>query len=345
VRPTLTDVAQRAGVSLSTASRAFSDPDRISPATLRRIVSVAEEVGYVASSPRRDRTGGVPTRSTTVAMVVPDIGNPVFASFVKAAQAHGWHRRQTLVLTDTDGSPDHEREIIGELHSRVDGFIVCAPRLPAHDIVQLCGDTPLVLVNRESQEAHSVVADSAVGLRQAVEYLRVLGHEHIAYAQGSPLSWSNQTRVDAIRQLTAEADVELDLVGWQEETIAGGEAAAASIVATGATAVIAHNDLMALGIVNGAETLGLDVPSDLSVVGIDDTPLGRVCRPALTSIQVPMPRAGVISVDLLHQGFTAGAEKNAASPRTVRLPTQLIVRQTTGPVSGWLPHGRNRSES
>jgi LacI family transcriptional regulator len=340
MRPILTDVAHRAGVSLSTASRAFSDPDRIGQETLQRIISAAEEIGYVASSARRSRPA---TRSTTVAMVVPDIGNPVFASFVKAAQAHGWHRRQTVVLTDSDGSPDHEREIIGELHGRVEGFLVCSPRLPAHDIVQLCGETPLVLVNRESDEAHSVVADSSVGLRQALEYLRVLGHEHIAYVQGSPLSWSNQARVDSIRRVSAEVGIELDLVGWQAETIAGGEAAAASVIATGATAVIAHNDLMALGIISGATNLGLDVPDDLSVVGIDDTPLGKVTRPSLTSIQVPMSRAGVISVDLLHQQLTPDPDQSPARPRTVRLPTQLVVRQSTAPVSGWTPPGRDRS--
>jgi LacI family transcriptional regulator len=275
-------------------------------------------------------------------MIVPDIGNPVFASFVKAAQAHGWNRRQTIVLTDTDGSPDREREILGELHERVDGFVVCSPRLPAHDIVELCGDTPLVLVNRTSDEANSVVPDAADGLRQALEYLRVLGHEHVAYAQGSPLSWSNQNRVEALNRLADEADIELELLGWQAETMAGGQAAAASVVACGATAVIAHNDLMALGIMTGAAALGVEVPTDLSVVGIDDTPLAQVSRPTLTSIQTPMSRAGVMSVDMLHQQLTAEAP---VAPRSVTLPTQLVVRQSTGPVSGWTPARRGRSDA
>lgn len=340
MNPTLTDVAQRAGVSLSTASRAFSDPDRIGRDTLRRIITAAEEIGYVASAGRRSRSG-LPTRSATVAMIVPDIGNPVWAGFVKAAQAHGWNRRQTVVLTDTDGSPDREREIIGELHERVDGFVVCSPRLPAHDIVELCGDTPLVLVNRTSNETNSVVPDAADGLRQALEYLRVLGHEHVAYAQGSPLSWSNQTRVEAIKQLADQADIELEVLGWQAETVAGGQAAAASVVASGATAVIAHNDLMALGIMSGAAALGVEVPGELSVIGIDDTPLAEVGRPTLTSIQVPMSRAGVMSIDMLHQQLTA---ETPAEPRTITLPTQLVVRQSTGPVAGWTPARRDRSD-
>lgn len=338
--PTLTEVAQRAGVSLSTASRAFSEPDRISPETLARVVRAAEEIGYVASSPRRQRTTSRPSRSTTVAMTVPDLANPIIASFVKAAQAHGWYRRQTLVLTDADGSPDREREILGELHGRVDGFIACSPRLPAHDIVELCGDAPLVLVNRDSDEAPSVLADTEHGLRQAVEYLRVLGHEHLAYVQGNQLSWSNEHRVAAMRRLADEHDVELDVLGWHAETMAGGNAAAASVVATGATAVIAHNDLVALGIVDGAAQLGLTVPEDLSVVGIDDTTIASVAKPQLTSIQVPMSRAGVLSVDLLHALLAQDDDVDPA--RTVHLPTQLVVRQSTAPAPGWDPRGARR---
>lgn len=339
--PTLTEVAQRAGVSLSTASRAFSEPDRIAQDTLDRVVRAAAEIGYVASSPRRQRSGTQPTRATTVAMLVPDLANPVIASFVKAAQAHGWYRRQILVLTDADNSPDREREILGELHGRVDGFIACSPRLPAHDIVELCGDAPLVLVNRDSDEVPSVLADAEHGLSQAVEYLRVLGHERIAYVQGNRLSWSNEHRVSAVRRLAREHDVDLEVLGWHAETIAGGNAAAASVVATGATAVIAHNDLVALGIIEGAAQLGLAVPDDLSVVGIDDTTMAQVATPQLTSIQVPMSRAGVISIDLLH-GLLDPERDAAEAPRTVHLPTQLVVRQSTAPAPGWDPRGARR---
>jgi LacI family transcriptional regulator len=338
VVPTLTEVAQRAGVSLSTASRAFSEPDRISREALDRVVQAADELGYVASSPRRGRGANRPTRSTTVAMVVPDLANPVIAQFVKAAQAHGWYRRQTLVLADSDGSPAREREVIGELQGRVDGFIACAPRLPAHDIRELCGAAPLVLFNRDSDEVPSVLTDAEHGLRQALEYLRVLGHEHVAYVQGSQYSWSNTQRVAAMRRLCEENDLALTLVPWQAESIAGGNAAAASVVASGATAVIGHNDLVAVGLVQGAAQLGLAVPDDLSVVGIDDTSMAQVATPALTSIQVPASRAGVLSIDMLHRAMS-GEEPDETTPATVHLPTQLVVRQSTGPVSGWTPGG------
>jgi len=102
---TLTDVAKRAGVALSTASRAFSDPDRLGPATLRKILTVAQDLGYQPPAARLVDPAA-DDDAVTVAVVVPDIGNPVFASFVKAAQAQGWYRRQTVVLADTDLNPD-----------------------------------------------------------------------------------------------------------------------------------------------------------------------------------------------------------------------------------------------
>lgn len=90
-------------------------------------------------------------------------------------------------------------------------------------------------------------------------------------------------------------------MGWQQETPAGEHAAAASVVATGATAVICHNDPMAIGVINGVRAMGLSVPRDLSVIGIDDSPLAELFYPTLTSISVPMARAGMMSVDLVAQ--------------------------------------------
>ncbi|KZF10728.1 LacI family transcriptional regulator [Rhodococcus sp. EPR-157] len=322
--PTLTQVAEKAGVSLSTASRAFSAPDRIGADTLARIIAAADEIGYSAAS---GRTSDVRRAASTVAVVVPDIGHTVFASFVKSAQAQGWHRRQTVVLTDTDGSADREREVIGELQSRVDALVVCAPRLPAEDIVQLAGDTPLVLVNRLSDQCDCVVADSEDGIRQAVDYLVALGHSHIAYVQGSPLSWSNSRRVEAIQKFGAARDIEIEILGWQQETLAGGHAAAASVIATGASAVMTHNDPMAIGVMNGVRSMGFSVPDDLSVIGIDDSPLAELAHPALTSINVPMGRAGLVSSDLVFQRAT----EPDSEPRVVHLPTQLVVRASSGP--------------
>ncbi|MEU8861657.1 LacI family DNA-binding transcriptional regulator [Streptomyces umbrinus] len=325
--PTLTDVAKRANVALSTASRAFSDPQRLGPETLRKVLKVAQELGYEPPPP--PRPAELPTDTATVAVVVPDIANPVFGAFVKAAQAQGWHRGQTIVLADTDFDPDRERAVITQLRARSAGLVVCSPRLDAEDVLALCGDTPVVLVNRETTTADCVLADAGDGLRQTVEYLAALGHRHLAYVQGSQHSWSNSHRVDLARVQAERVGLELEVLGWQSETVAGGTAAAAGVIASGASAVIAHNDLVALGVIAGARQLGVRVPDDLSVVGIDDMPLAATAYPALSTIAVPMDRAGALSLEMLSQAI---ADEHR-EPRTLRLPTQLVVRGSTGPVS------------
>ncbi|MEU5646933.1 LacI family DNA-binding transcriptional regulator [Streptomyces milbemycinicus] len=323
--PTLTEVAKRANVALSTASRAFSDPNRLGPQTLRKVLTVAQELGY-ESSVTRTVEPAVNAGTATVAVVVPDIANPVFGAFVKAAQGEGWRRRQTVVLADTDFDPDHEREVLAHLREQADGLIVCSPRLDADEVLDICGHTPAVLVNRETTGADCVLADTAEGMRQAVEYLAALGHRRVAYVQGMQRSWSNAQRVELIRAEAGRAGLELTLLGWQSETVAGGTAAAAGVLASGASAVIAHNDLVALGVISGARALGVSVPEDLSVVGVDDIPFAEVSQPSLTSIAVPMVRAGALSLELL--GKAIAGERQ--TPRTLRLPTQLIVRGSTG---------------
>lgn len=326
--PTLTDVAKRANVALSTASRAFSDPDRLGPHTLRKVLTVAQELGYEPPVARTAESPG-DGDGATVAVVVPDIANPVFGAFVKAAQGEGWHRRQTVVLADTDLNPDREREVIAHLREQADGLIVCSPRLDAEEVLGICGRTPAVLVNRETSGADCVIADAAHGMRQAVEYLAALGHRRIAYVQGMQRSWSNAHRVELIRTETERAGLALELLGWQSETVAGGTAAAASVMASGASAVITHNDLVAFGVISGAQALGLSVPEDLSVIGVDDIPFAEVSQPSLTSIAVPMARAGALGLEML--GQVLGGERQ--TPRTLRLPTQLIVRGSTGPAA------------
>jgi LacI family transcriptional regulator len=183
-------------------------------------------------------------------------------------------------------------------------------------------------VNRQTPGTDCVIADATDGLRQTIDYLRALGHHRIAYVQGSPQSWSNDHRVTLVRELTAEAGMDLQVLGWQAETVAGGTAAAASVVATGASAVITHNDLMALGVMAGARALGVRVPEDLSVVGIDDIPVAAITHPSLTSVSVPMARMGVAAMESLERNLV-----ERQTPRLVRMPTQLVVRQSTGPAA------------
>ncbi|TDT80119.1 LacI family transcriptional regulator [Arthrobacter sp. AG258] len=312
----LTDVAKLAGVSLATASRAFSDPGRLASETRRKVIDAAVQLGYDVPGLSGSRTFGV---------VVPDISNAVFAALIKSIQDQAWHGRHRMVLADTSESSTREREHLESFATGVDGIILCSPRLPSDQIQQFAGNTPLVVINGEADHAARVLMEAGEGLRQAVEHLHALGHRKIAYIPGPASSWANGQRHTAISRFCNDWGIELVTVGNQNATVDGGLAAAASVVASGATAVIAYNDLVAIGMLAGARTLGYHCPEDISVVGIDDLDIAAAAEPGLTSVRVPIGRSGSLALELL-------LEQIAGKPSTteaVHLSSQLIVRGST----------------
>lgn len=312
----LTDVAKLAGVSLATASRAFSDPGRLAAETRQKVVDAAVQLGYDVPGLSGSRTFGV---------VVPDISNAVFAALIKSIQDQAWHGRHRMVLADTSESSTREREHLESFTTGVDGIILCSPRLPSDQIQQLAGNTPLVVINGEADHAARVLMEAGEGLRQAVEHLHALGHRKLAYIPGPVSSWANGQRLTAISRFCDDWGIELVTVGNQNATVDGGLAAAASVVASGASAVIAYNDLVAIGMLAGARTLGYHCPEDISVVGIDDLDIAAAAEPGLTSVRVPIGRSGSLALELL-------LEQIAGKPSTteaVHLSSQLIVRGST----------------
>jgi LacI family transcriptional regulator len=316
VTATLTDVARHAGVSLATASRAFGDPERLASATLERVLSAAAELGYT-----NPNTG---TAEKTFGVVVPDVASPVYATLLKGIHAQAWHGRHRPVLFDTDEDLHREREQIG-LSRKLNGMLLCSPRLPDDEVRALVGDTPVVIINRIIDGLSCVVMDTENGPRQAVEHLAALGHRHIAYAAGPRLSWADSRRGDAIAAACESLDIRFTRLNHQSASIQGGLAAAATVVASGATAVIAYNDLVALGIDAGIAKLGKSCPDDLSIVGMDDIELASVRQPGLTTVKLAIDRCGSLGVEVLLQVMSG----EVARPLVASLDSQLIVRGST----------------
>ncbi|KSU56317.1 LacI family DNA-binding transcriptional regulator [Microbacterium enclense] len=316
----LTEVARHAGVSIATASRAFGEPDRLAPATLERVRKSAVELGYA--------TPQVATGTRTIAVVVPDAANPVYATLLKAIQGQAWHGRHRIVLFDADEDLRREREAI-ELGCRTDGLVLCSPRLPEAEVLALVGDTPHVVINRVLPGALCVVMDAERGPTQAVEHLSALGHDHVAYASGPHGSWADEQRADAVLRACERFGIRLTRLSHHAASIQGGRAGAAAAVASGASAVIAYNDLVALGLEAGMAELGRVCPDDISIVGIDDIELAGAVTPSLTTVRMPIARSGALAVDLLLQAMVG----TAPTDDTV-LPSQLIVRSSTAPPGG-----------
>jgi LacI family transcriptional regulator len=322
---TIKDVARAAGVSASTACRALSSPALVSASAQERVVRAANELDY---QPNRAARGLITGRTGNLGMIVPDLANPFFPGVVKGMQAKAREAGYAAFLADSDEDPALEATLVKALAPEVDGIVLCSPRMSEANLRSVVADTPLVLLNRRVGKASSVTVDNAGGMRQVVAHLTAFGHRRIAYVGGPRGSWNHRERLRALRSVTAGAGVELVELGNVVPQFEGGVAAADLVLAAGVTAVIAYNDLIALGILNRFNVRGVAVPAEISVVGCDDIVLSAMGHPALTTVALPMQLVGRAGVDLLLHVINS-PDREATSRR--ELPTQLMVRGSTGP--------------
>jgi len=324
---TLRDVAVAAGVSPATASRALSAPDTVSTARRHRVIEAAERLGY---QPNRSAQALASGQSGHVGLVLPDLANPSFAAIAKGVQAQARGSRNSVLIADTDEDARAEREIVRDLQANVDGLVLCSPRMPEEQIRECAAAGPLVLVNREVEGLPSVTFDSAAGVTQALQHLRALGHRHVAYVGGPTSSWSDAHRR---RALGSVEGVEVTDVGSHRPVHQGGVAAADLALETGATAILCYNDLIALGVMSRLRARGVTVPDDISVVGFDDIGAASYVSPMLTTVAIPLTRAGHEATTMLEQLRSDGTDGHP-----VRLPVELVVRESTSPHASTAPH-------
>lgn len=323
---TLADIARATGLSASTVSRALSDPDKVNPRTRDRVRKIAQDMGYVPNQVARSLTSG---RNDLIGLIVPDIANPFFPPIIKAVQARASAKGKTVLIADVDEHPSDEIQRARVMRKRVDGLVVVSPRTPDDRLDQLAELRPIVFVNREVKGAASVIIEDSEGMREAVEHLTALGHRRVGYLNGPRRSWSNTQRQNAVREACAAHGVDLVEFGPFEPQIQAGVRAADLVHASDVTAVIAYDDMIALGLMARLNERGVRVGPDISVIGIDDSPMSGMAYPTLTSIHVPGSEAGARAVDIvLDLADTAGD----AEPAVVQLETRLIVRSSTSPV-------------
>jgi len=326
--PTIGEVAAGAGVSRATVSRAFTRPERLSGATVERVHDVARRLGYVPNHTARAlRTG----RANTVALVVPDIANPFFPPLIRGAQACADSAGFSVFLGDSQEDATKENVLVAKLAPQTEGFVLVSSRLSEEQIRAHARRRPLVLVNRDVEGLPRVLIDTASGIADAATHLAELGHQHIVYVGGPAISWSNQQRKAAIRAAGRRLGVRITTMPARTPTHAAGQAVAPGLLASGATAVVAFDDLLAQGILAGLADLGVDVPRQFSVVGCDDV-LAAGTYPPLTTVSAHGADAGRSAVEmllaLLEDGGRAG--QDTGGERRVQ-PTRLVLRATTAP--------------
>jgi LacI family transcriptional regulator len=322
VAVTIRDVARASGVHISTVSRTFSAPHLVNPETRSRVLATAEQLGY---RPNRAARALITGRTHNIGLIVADIANPFFPPLIKAAETHARRRDYHVFVADTDEDPNVELDLVQALAKQVDGILLCSPRMSDDQIEQVRREVPLVVINRMITGLPAVVMDVGHGAREAVRHLLDLGHRHLVYLAGPRGSWTNREIRKAAGATARAAGADLTVLGPNHPVEETGAAAAEAVLRTGATAVLAYNDLMAIGLLQSLQDRGVDVPGQVSVVGIDDIAYSGLVRPRLTTVANPTAAAGRAAVDMLLQQGDDGATGQ------VTLRTDLIIRNSTGP--------------
>lgn len=325
---TIADVAARAGVSPATVSRVMNGTRAVDEQMAERVRAAAQELSYSASPLARSLVLG---RTNTVAVVVPDLGNPTFHGVLRgislAAAQHGYH----ALVGDSAESVAEERALARHTRRRCDGLILVSPRMAEPDLDELLTELqPMVVVNRvpvRDRGVPVVTTDYELGLTELLDVLYADGHRLLLYLAGAPQSASNLCRIAALDRFAAthpDVTIRRQPCGVN---FAEGYGAGDDVVAAGVTAVVAFNDLVAMGLISALTERGCSVPGDLSVVGFDDIPFARYVAPPLTTAAVPVTTLGEHAWRRMRQLLEGGT---AAGPLVVR--PHLERRGSTGPV-------------
>ncbi|KRC59221.1 LacI family transcriptional regulator [Agromyces sp. Root81] len=324
---TIRDVAERAGVATSTVSRALSRPGRVSETTRELVERVAAELDYRPSVHARALGS---RRTGSIALVVADIANGYYVDVIRGTQLELGAAGHRLFLVDTEESADAERAAIAALRGATDGIILAASRLSDAELRSIAALHPLVAINRSAEGVATVVVDTAAAVVRALEHLASLGHRRVAFVGGPVGSWSSARRRHTTSSAGRRLGIDVVDVGHFTPTRASGAAAADAVLLTGATACLAFNDAIAIGMLGRLQERGVRVPEDLGIVGCDDVFGADFCSPPLTTIRVPGERAGraAAATMLVH---LRDPQPEAGAPLV--LGAELIVRRSTGPVA------------
>lgn len=329
---TIKDIAKIAGVSPSTVSRALNDSPLISEETRVRIRMIAEKLGYERNELARGLVKGA---SGALGLIVPDITNPFFAEIARGVSDVAHAQGYGVLLCTTEGDLAREAEYFRFLRrKRVDGLILSAVTADDPNLSELLRNSlPFVLVSRlvRGLDAPFVLGDDKMGARLAVEHLIGLGHRRIAFIGGPANVQSSQDRMEGYQAVLREQGLK-PRAGWAvfaDFTQSAGYEVARKLLRSRLrpTAIFAANDMIALGVMEAAEDLGLSIPEDLSLVGYDDISYAALPRIQLTTVAQPTYEMGRIAAEYLLAKCAGETEKKLQCV----LPPRLIVRKTTAP--------------
>jgi DNA-binding LacI/PurR family transcriptional regulator len=332
-RPTIIDVANRAGVSKSLVSLVMRGERTVSDEKRALVLAAASELGYRPNAVARSL---VRRRTNLFGIVLSDLHNPFFAEVIDGVQeAAGAEGYRTIISTVDLRAAAEQRALDTLLELRVDGLILASPMFGVQSIAAASGELPMVLVARRSDLLHvdSVTNDDPKGACLVVEHLVDLGHRRIAHIDGGRGAGAAERRQGYEHTMVERGLGELVHVVSGSYTEEGGRHGVEALLADDTpppTAIFVSNDLAALGALAALAERGIRVPQDVSIVGYDNTALAALRHINLTTVDQPRPDMGREAVALLLDRMTSHRE----TARHVTVTPTLVVRGTTAPPNG-----------
>ena len=342
--PTIHDVAACAGVSISTVSRALRGTGYVNAEKREQILRVAMELGYV---PHAGAQGLRTQRSGVIGVVLGDLGNPHTATLANSIQRYLGERGYAAVFVSvaSDGDAMEQRALQTMLRQRPDGLIVATLQTRVSDrmLQQACGTgLPAILIGRSLPEAgiDAITSNYQRGSQTLTDYLLELGHRRIAFIGADMSEAEHVGRLRGYLASLKRARIKLRpawVIGddnparpYYPTSLTGYRAAKRLLQQPSRpTAIMARNDVTAIGVLQAVKEAGLSVPDDISVTGFDNIPLAGFIAPALTTMSQPTEKEGELAAEFLLRRLEHPDE--AIAPRSIVLECDLIVRASTAP--------------
>jgi DNA-binding LacI/PurR family transcriptional regulator len=331
MRPTMEDVALRAGVSRALVSLVMNNSPRVSDQRRAAVLAAAEELGY---SPHAMARSLASRTSTVLAVMVSDLRNAFFAEVVEGLDATARAEGMDIVINTGGRSPGRERAALHSLQSfRPAGIALLSPVLPTMDVVDVSLRYPVVMVSRMSRHPNvdTVNDDGERGVELAVDHLVGLGHQRIAHLDGGNASVAAARR-RGFRNAMRAHGLEPVVIRSEHTDVAGAKAVTDLLQrdrASMPTALVAGNDFNAVGAISALEEAGVRVPQEVSVVGYDNTSLAALRHVSLTTVDQPRVELGRLAAEALLQRVRG----QRTQPVRHLLHPSLVVRNTTAPPS------------
>lgn len=332
---TIKDIANAAGVSHTTVSRALKGNKVIAPQTAARICQIAEELGYVPNTVAR---GLKTNRSYILGIIVRRIGDPYFADIQRGIEEALHQNNYRMILTSSKKDALREAEIIRAMSEhRVDGVIICSSQVnESHRLKLEKFGMPTVLMNNQADDNHplSIRHDDIHGCRLLVRHLIQLGHKRIAYLGHANAGLTNDNRFMGFVQEIESAGLQFDSryhLLSQRSTPENGRLAIKPLTQMDAppTAMICYNDILAIGAMKGLKEAGWNIPQDFSITGFDNISLASFVEPPLTTFNQPKYEIGYQAAELMLAYLASRDKGEPFHSNTKILKGKLIVRQST----------------